>query len=132
MQSITSVTIDSESDFPASKDLDPSDYYLEKEIVVGYKNGYFPRGYRNVKSVYVAGYGTAVGNDLPSDLEWACNELVLWFYNSNSNRRIGITSQTKQGETVSFEQMLPENIALLLQSYMRVEIADADVAIRNT
>lgn len=134
VQTIDAVYVDGNSIFDANSLIDPSDYLLEKEIMVTYIDRTFPRGYSNVRVDYTAGYGTVSPTetgDIPEDLRWACSELVAWYYNSTSNKRIGVTSKGKLGESVSFVQRIPEHIEMLLGPYMRYEFAHANVQVRN-
>ena len=130
--SVQNLYIDQDSVFSATTLIDTDDYALEKESVIVMLDRTLPRGYRNIKVEYTAGYGVAGDGNIPSDIEWACAELVSWFYNSTSNHRIGIISQGKQNENVTFEQTLPGNVKLFLEPYVRIEFADASVQIRNT
>lgn len=128
---LTAVYVDGDSKFDANSLIQAEDYALEDEIMVIYHDRTFPRGYRNIRVDYTAGLGTVADDNIPYDLRWACMELVAWFYNSSSNQRIGILSKGKQGESVSFEQTLPQSIALMLEPYMRFEFPDANVQVRN-
>jgi uncharacterized phiE125 gp8 family phage protein len=132
--SIIAVYVDGDSVFDMNSLIPSDDYRLEKDIMVSYITRVFPRGYSNIRVDYTAGYGTvspAETGDIPSDLKWACSELASWFYNSTSNRRIGVVSKGKLGESVSYEQRLPQHVELLLEPYVRHEFAHANVQIKN-
>lgn len=127
--SVTAIYQDNDSVFPPSSAYDSGTYFLEKQMEIVFIDRTLPRGYRNIKVEYTAGYGTA--GSMPSDIEWACAELVSWFYNSTTNHRIGVLTQAKQGETISYEQTLPDHIRLTLEPYVRLEFAQTTTPIRN-
>lgn len=128
---ITAVYIDADSNFDAGSQISVDDYDLERDIMVIYHDRTFPRGYRNIRVDYTAGYGEAAADNIPHDLRWACSELVAWFYNSTSNKRVGILSKGKLGESVAFEQRIPQHIQMILEQYERHEFAHANVQVRN-
>lgn len=94
-----------------------------------------PKGYRNIRIEYQAGYGEVDDvedtNTLPSDLTFACLQLVEWYYRSTTDQRVGQKSKGKNNETVSFETLLPDHIALILQPYIRMEMPRTQVPVRN-
>ena len=134
------VWIDNSSVFGATSELDPDSYFIANGISlvrVGGTNALssgiiWPKGYRNIKVVYNAGLGTATAGDLPSDLEQACLDYVMWLYDMRSDRRIGRNSKNKSGESVVFQSTLPPHIAELLEPYVKIELpVEAPVGVAN-
>jgi len=125
---------DGTGDFPAATALDDSEYFVhELDTQIVKINGNWPLGYRNIKIIYTAGYG--VGGDsaaMPSDLEDACLQYVGWMYRMNNDRRLGLDSKTKLGETVRFTQGIPDFIELLVEPYKRQEFPMSSVPVRNS
>lgn len=74
------------------------------------KSGVFPRGKKNVRLQYTAGYAT-----LPKDIEQACIELVALKYYDRGKERLGVTSS----EGTSFVSQLPQEIKQVLELYKR-------------
>jgi len=134
------IFLDGESVF-GSETVVPIDEYdvSDRQTSILRYRGIFSKGYRNVKITYDHGYGIVTQSDidgtgtntLPSDLEYACLELVSWFYHSTSSERVGILNRGKTGESTSFEQRLPQHIQLLLEPYIREEFANSEVGVRN-
>lgn len=135
------VYLDNGGDFDAESQLDANSYFVANGISLIRKGCgtnsvssgvIWPKGYRNIKVIYDAGLGTAVGGDLPSDLEQACLDYVLWLYDMRSDRRIGRNSKNKSGESVTFQTSLPPSIAELLEPYVKVELpVEAPVGVAN-
>lgn len=129
------VWIDGDSVFGSGTEVDPDTYFVVNNIElvrVGSYGGLWPKGYRNIKVTYDAGYGTAVSGDLPNDLEQACLDYVLWLYDMGSDRRVGRNTKTKGDESVSFESRLPQHIELILEPYVRTEFPSGlPVGVRN-
>lgn len=123
--------IDSNSVFDASSAVDVTSYYVDSEsefelVLIGCttEGSRFPRGTRNIKVVYEAGYGTVGAGDLPSDLVNACLDYVLWLYDRQNDRRIGRTNKSKGDENVSYEVSIPQSIMNVLDNnYKRVDFA---------
>ena len=137
VQSITSIAIDSNSVFPASSIIASDEYAIvDKETTVLRLNGgIFPKGYRNIQIVYVAGLGVVntglQTNTYPPDLEYAALDYVLWLYDMNNDRRIGRTSKSKGGESVEYEERIPKSVVDQIAPYVRVEFPELEVGIRN-
>jgi hypothetical protein len=124
---------DNTGTFPVSTVLDDAAYFVhELSTSIIRINGNWPLGYRNIKLIYTSGYG--VGGDsasMPSDLEDACLQYVGWMFRMNNDRRIGIDSKTKLGETVRFTQGIPEFIEDHISPYKRQEFPMTSVPVRN-
>ena len=125
------LSIDSKSVFDATSIVDPDNYFVDSEstfelVLVGCSSSgsTFPRGTRNIKVVYEAGYGTVGAGDLPSDLVNACLDYVLWLYDRQNDRRIGRTNKSKGDENVSYEVSIPKSILDVLDNnYKRIDFA---------
>jgi hypothetical protein len=74
------------------------------------KSGVFPRGKKNVRLQYTAGYAT-----IPKDIEQASIELVALRYYDRGSARLGVTSS----EGTSFVSQLPQEIRQVLDLYKR-------------
>ena len=107
------VFIDASSIFDAATEIDTDQYRVEKNNLLVRVNRIWGKGYQNIKVIYNAGIGDLVTDDIPADLEWATLEVVSWYYNTTSNHRIGVLSQGKLGESVSFEQPEYPNTLIL-------------------
>jgi len=126
------VSLDQDSIFAAASVLDVGEYAIADEDTIIVRLGaLWPLGTRNIKVVYEAGVGT-LGTDIPSDLENACIEFVGWMYKRNNDRRIGIESKTKGGETVRFIQGIPAFIDIQLEPYMRSEFPVTNAPVLNS
>lgn len=125
------LSFDSRSAFDATSVVDVSSYYVDSEstfelVMVGCSSSgtTFPRGTRNIKVVYEAGYGTVLAGDLPSDLVNACLDYVLWLYDRQNDRRIGRTNKSKGDENVSYEVSVPKSVMDILDNnYKRMDFA---------
>lgn len=137
VQSITTIKVDSESIFPTSSAIDASEYAIvdRETTVLRVNGGIWSKGYRNIEIIYAAGIGvvdTGGGtNTFPPELEQATLDYVLWLYDVNNDRRIGRTSKSKGGESVEYEQIIPQSIMDQIDPYIRFEFPEADVAVRN-
>lgn len=86
----------------------------------------FPKGSRSIKIVYQAGY-----DQVPADMEEATIWTVEFLYDMRSDRRIGVSSKSKNNENTSFRGELPEVVQNMLVPYRRSEFAMASVAVQN-
>ncbi|MFN3467765.1 MAG: phage head-tail connector protein [Candidatus Brocadiales bacterium] len=78
--------------------------------IIRLKSGAFPRGKKNVRLQYTAGYAT-----IPKDLEQASIELVALKYYDRGRERLGIEGK----EGISFVTQLPAEIRQVLDLYKR-------------
>jgi uncharacterized phiE125 gp8 family phage protein len=120
--SITEVRVDWSREFADSTILDAADYNANDDELLAAgilrrHNGLWPRGSRNVKVTYEAGYA-----EVPSDLEYACLLMVEWLYRGNSDRRIGRTSVGKAGETTGYTDSIPVEIMMTADNYKRTDV----------
>lgn len=113
----------------------PENYELDQQTTVVLKGYFFPRGNRNIKVTYYAGYASPVsgggGFPLPTELNQACIMLVAWQYQLRADRRLGIASKGKQGESISYVKGLPSEISLMLDLHMRFELPFTSTGIGN-
>jgi hypothetical protein len=113
----------------------PENYEMDQQTTVVLKGYFFPRGNRNIKVTYYAGYASPVfgggGFPLPTELNQACIMLVAWQYHLRADRRLGIASKGKQGESISYVKGLPAEIALMLDLHMRFELPFTSTGIGN-
>lgn len=104
--SITSLMIDNIV-IPAAADPTQTGYLFDKERIV--LNGYqFTRSFQNIVINYTAGYAAT-----PFELEQVCIDMVSTAYKTKD--RIGVSSKTINGETVSFNlgAMTQGNLAIM-------------------
>jgi len=125
------VFIDSKSEFGSGTEVDTDEYYIDQDIALVLVKGSFPKGTRNIKVVYEAGYGTAVGGDIPSDLENICLEFVQYLHQKHHDRRLGIESKGKSGESVTYELGIPKYIDDWLEPYIRCDFAASNAPVTN-
>lgn len=132
---ITSVYDDASWEFQPQTVIDPTEYGVEEESVLVLKNGRkFARGNRNVRVTYTAGYRTLtgmVGDPIPSTLSYACLMIVDWLDGIKADRRLGVSSKSKNGESISFTDALPPQIVAMLEDFVRQEIPLLDALTGN-
>jgi len=126
-QKPTVVCLDPSWVYDSSNDIPTTEYNVEQDQVLVRRTGYFPKGVRNIKIVYQAGY-----TDVPSDLEEACLMMVQWLDSMRTDRRVGTKSKSKNGENISFTEDVPAHIMSFLEPYVRIEFPESEQSIRNT
>lgn len=126
--SITELRFDALSVFTDPSTLvDPATYSLaDDDMSIIRKNGFFPDGTKNIKVTYDAGYVT-----IPSDLEHACLWMVTWYYKIRISEDIGRTSKSKEGESLSYSQEMPNDIRECILRYKRTEMPISGSPIKN-
>lgn len=133
---ITAVYDDPAWDFSTQTLIDVTEYGVEEESVLVLKNGRkFQRANRNVKVEYTAGYQLITGGPglpIPSTLSYACLMVVDWLDLIKSDRRLGVTSKGKNGESISFSDQLPPQITAMLADFVRAEIPLLDALTGNS
>jgi len=77
----------------------------------------FPKGTRNVRIVYRAGYET-----IPDDLRLACQKFVAVEFNRSREGADGVLSETFGGRTISWINGVPEDIVQLLRPFQRLAV----------
>lgn len=125
----TEVWIDGKSQFTDSEDqLDVGDYELDLSsrgegigivLVPSCGRRIFPRGTRNVKIVYEAGYDDVAS--LPRDLEDATIWTVDFLYKMRENESIQTAVKGKNQENITYREDLPMIVKQTLDSYKRCE-----------
>lgn len=121
------VNLDPSWVYDSENDLPTTDYDVEQDQFLVRKSGYFPKGVRNVKIIYQAGY-----TEVPSDLEEACLMMVQWLDAMRTDRRVGTKSKSKAGENISFTDDVPPMIMSFIEPYIRIEFPESEQSIRNT
>ena len=113
-----------------SNKLDSSEYALDglpdNGIGVVLYNRRFSVGRANIKIIYEAGY-----DPIPMDLQEACFWIIDYYYDMRSDRRIGLTSKGKEGESTSFRDDFPPFVKNILDAYKRYEFPDSVFAIES-
>lgn len=127
----TEVWIDLTGDFTDIKyQLSDSDFELDRSargegIGVVLRNGrIFPRGTRNVKLLYDAGFTT-----IPADLEDCCLWTMEYLYDMQNDHRIGVSQKGKNQENTTFRDDLPALVKDTLTAYKRAEWPTGDRAV---
>jgi len=113
-----------------SNQLDSADYVLEGDPAIGIVllgGRLFSKGIKNIKIVYNGGYVT-----VPYNIAESCIMTVEYMYDMRSDRRIGVTSKSKNSENVTYIQDLPEFVINTLLPYQRFfEFDQASIAVQN-
>lgn len=113
--SISAIYFDVERVFDASTLVDADEYSFEPESgSVRFHKRRIPYGSKRVKVEYLAGYITT-----PAPVAYAAKLYVEWLYSHRDDRRMGITSKSKQEENVSYTHALPKEIEVLLAPYVQ-------------
>jgi hypothetical protein len=79
----------------------------------------FPRGERNIKATYTAGYSPET---IPEDLQMAVLETVSWLYKRHKSRQVGVDALIDERNTsfrYVYDKSLPKHVIQLLQPYRR-------------
>ena len=126
----TELNEDADSVFPASSQIASDEYdILDDQFVVLLSGRRFRPGTRSIKIVYTAGYTTA---NIPEDLKDNANWLVEHLFNMTSDRRVGIVSKSKSGESISYiTDDLPPLVKQGLMPYKRPFEWGLNVAVQN-
>lgn len=124
-------------EFSSQSLVDPTEYNIEEETIIVLKAGRkFFRANQNIQVEYKAGYrlpGQTEGPSLPASLSLGCLMLVQWLDTMRQDRRIGVSSKGKQGESISFtEQGMPMVVEKLLADFVRYEIPLLDALTGNS
>ena len=126
------VSIDGGSEFDASTALDVSDYYVSDDsTTIVLVKGSFPKGTRNIKVIYEAGYGNHANDDFPADLQEACLQFVQYLNQKHHDRRLGIVTKGKSSENVTYELGIPTFIDAMLEPYIRHDFYASNAPVTN-
>lgn len=102
-----------------------SDYYMindsnddeENFIIYRMDGGVFPYAKKNVRVIATVGYST-----IPADLYRACLELAMWFYEMEEHHRVGLTSKSQDGGSVSYitdaQSRMPASVIQKIEQYV--------------
>lgn len=123
--SITSIHISSARVFDAttllvSTSYDSAPNEIGEKVLIDRFDGVFPKGKRNVKIVYVAGYASF--SDVPADLVLAVKIAVAYYYLRQQQKDWTMTTKNKGDENISLVQGLPESSRQILDRYKRLEM----------
>lgn len=111
VSAVASLTIDGVM-IPARTTPTGSGYVFDDDYVL--LAGYcFTRGQQNVGIVYTAGYDAT-----PADLEQAVLEIVVLKFKERD--RIGVSSETLAGQTISFFRNVSSDTMAVIDNYRRV------------
>lgn len=77
----------------------------------------FSKASRSIKVVYLAGYST-----IPYVIQEACISHVEYLYTVRSDRRLGVSSKSKNGETINFTGDIPDFVKAMIAPYQRIEV----------
>lgn len=131
----TEIASDFGWDFEASSVIESQYYEMDQEVMVVFKNMHLPRGNRNIKVTYNAGYKSVVtpagGPNLPAEINLACIMLVAFHYQFRTDRRLGVQSKSKSGESITYVKGIPIEITSLLDLHMRMELPFTSTAVGN-
>ncbi|MGH0051930.1 MAG: hypothetical protein ACQ5SW_00885 [Sphaerochaetaceae bacterium] len=86
-----------------------TDYYLDSVSgVIALNNDVFPKGFRNTKIVYSAGYTTS---NIPEEVKKACLEAIQTAWNRQNDNSYGITNRSDpNGISISYETRLSNDV----------------------
>ena len=132
INSITSVYQDNTAQYSGEEEeVDSTEYAIDDSKTTIYFSSVAPRGFKNIRIIYESGLGTAVGDDLPWALRYACMDYVKWLYKSDNDDRIGVSSKSKAGEQVTFTLDIPDHIQTILEPFVNTDLAQADSGLYN-
>jgi hypothetical protein len=125
------VFLDSKSLFAVGTELDVTKYHADSDIMIVLVCGLFSKGTRNIKVVYEAGLGNHALDNFPSDLENVCLEFVQYLNQKHHDRRLGLQTKGKSGESVTYELGMPEYIDALLEPFKRHDFVASNAPVTN-
>jgi len=114
LTAVSLLEVDSDNDFTSPETIDPQDFIFEEAGIIALKNSVFPYGVENVKVTFTAGF-----NPVPSDIKLAAFMMVELYYLNRSQRNVNKASKSKQGESVTYQKGMPEEVIQLLAPYVR-------------
>lgn len=120
--------------FTDSEEIDATQYQLDDDSIV-LRGRRFSRGNGNVRIQFTAGFQSPVigglGATFPATLGHACLMTVDWLQKLRDDRRIGVSSKGKAGESIGFVQDVPAEVKAMLRDFVRFEPPLADSSIGN-
>jgi len=124
---ISGVRVNQDSDFSdANDEMDAEDYSIDNDIGIVLINTKFPRGNRNVRIQYTAGYAS-----IPTPIQEATYWIVEFWYNMLGDRRVGQSSKSKGDETTSYLGEPPVFVKKMLIPYKRCDSFFTSVPVGN-
>lgn len=121
---VPEVYVDSKSLFGPETLKDPTTYAMDLDSrgdatgIILLCGRLFPRGFRNIKISYEAGYADIAS--LPHDLQDACLWITKWLYEIRDDDRLGIATKGKNQENTTYTSDWDPWIKRILDNYQRV------------
>lgn len=113
--SITSIYLDDDWVFGAGTEIVAGKRQTYRDCMVVRQCGVYQ--YTNalaVKVTYQAGFAT-----IPTDIQQATLDMVLWLYAKRNDRRSGLTARSKLGENASYEDVVPASVTAMIAKHKR-------------
>lgn len=139
VKTVTSVNDDPSWLFGATSLLGSDEFTVDGGGSVVLRARRFTRGNANVRFVYTAGYQNpnaalvAGVPTLPAAISHACLVLVEWLDSLRNDRRVGVVSKGKQGESISFtNDGMPPQVVVMLEPYRRMEFGNLSAPTGNS
>ena len=123
--SVSELKTDPYNAFPASTIIPADDYFFDDDGIT-LKNSVFSKGFKNIKISYRAGFEV-----IPSDIELACLWLVFWQNRIRQSDDIGRNNKSKDGESTSYSQTMPQDVRDCIDRYKRLECIVDNRSVRN-
>lgn len=113
--SIDGIVVPARSPLGPGSFSNPGGYTFDANAV--YLSGWvFCSGFQNVAISYVAGYA-----DTPADIVQATNMIIADWYRNARGSRVGVQSESIEGQSISFmREQMPKAAELILLQYRRV------------
>lgn len=124
-------------EFSAQTEIPPDEWTVgEDDDCIVLRGRRFSRGNANIRVQFEAGYRSPVhvssGRPLPSAINYACLLMVEFLAQVRNDRRLGVVSKGKQGESISFtREGMPPEVERLLADFVRVEVPLSDALTGN-
>lgn len=133
---VTKVWDDTSWTWTSQMEIPADEWTVEDEMFLVLRSRRFARGNQNVRVQFTAGYrspnGGVDGPLLPATLSYACLMTVEWLDSLRQDRRLGVSSKGKNGESVSFSDVgIPPQIANMLTDFVRIEVPLSDALTGN-
>lgn len=113
--SVTSIYLDDDWNFGAGTEILSAKRQIYRDCLVVRQCGTFQ--YTNalaVKVTYVAGFAA-----IPTDIQQACLDMVVWLYAKRNDRRSGLTAKSKLGENAAYEAEVPPSVLAMIEKHRR-------------
>ena len=124
--SVSELRVSASRDWASESSLIPSTSYgiTGDKVGVTYYQGFFPKGYDNIRISYRAGY-----ESIPADLQLGVIWAAEWFYLHNNRGDSGRTTASKQGESVGVLSDVPPMCKSIIDAYRRLDMAAPQIGI---